>query len=969
MFKKTFSGVAFSLLLIAPGALYAQATGRVTGVVRDNITGETVFGAVVVVQGQSATAQTDFEGAFQLDLPPGAYTITINAVSFTPQQRQVTVQAGRTSSVGVIVMGVQAARELVVEGRQLNTTESSMLQLQRRSGAVSDGVSQEAIKKSPDSSASDVLRRVTGISIIGGKFVFVRGLGERYSYTTLNDAVLASPEPDKRVVPLDLFPATFIKNIRIIKTFLPEDSGEFSGGIVKIETIDYPDEFTLAVSVGAGGNTDTTGRQFRTYWGGKTDGQGKDDGTRDRPAFVDSLPNYIVFERGDIFGGLPEGLVQLGAGLFPNTWDAFNISAPFDRDFKLTVGDTIKTGDTSRFGYVYGTSYNRSWRKREEKETSYIAFNQVSQLAPEASYIFPRVTQDVNRSTEEVLWGHNLNLSFEPIANQRFSSKTFYSRNSEKYVREAEGSRSDNTLSAFLDFKTSVTGWIEREVLHQVFSGIHAVDLFGDRAHKFDWNVSFSNANRDEPNLSQQVWERAQGQNQLRSRTSGSFSNLRYYSEAEDKARSLQMNYEIPFSQWDGLPAKLKFGGMATERYKDFSSEIYNYLPIGATGGIPESEFIGGGLLFSLPAMLTNRYRFQEQKGDFDSYEAKQILQAYYGQIDTPLVDKLRFIGGLRYEDSYQRVKTFLSERPLDPDIQFGRPGVGELRNKDRLPSANLVYELRDDMNLRLGYSETVNRPDFRDLSEFGFSATLGGERVFGNRELRRAYIHNYDTRWEWYLTDSEYIGFGLFQKFLSNPIERVGLSNVNETRDYTFVNARNGEIRGAELEVRKDFLEDFQFSANLFLIRSQVELLTWEERAYIGLGLVERQSRRALFSPTNLESSLVGQSEYVYNFKLSYFFDSERDGSIGLLYNVFGDRLESNGANGAPDTTEKGAAVVDLVLEDKVGENLDWKFSVKNILNTRFKVVQDNPLFGREELVNSYRTGVSYSFSLGYKF
>ena len=973
--------VALSLMLVSvlwTGSLLAQATGTVRGIVIDSETGEPVFGVAVTAQGTDAYAQTDFEGRYVLNLPPGEYDITYQGVSYSNQTRKVTVNAGQNTGLNV-TMGVQVLDIVEVQDRALNDSEASLLALQRKSGAVSDGISAEAIKRSPDSSASDVLKRVTGITIVGGKFVFVRGLGERYSSTELNGAPLASPEPDKRVVPLDLFPASLIKNIQIIKSFLPEDSAEFSGGIVKIETKEFPDEFFVSLGVGLGGNYNTTQRHFSTYEGSGTDYLGKDSGKRDQPV---ELPPWLRLVRGNIFGGIPEQGVNLIGTLYPNTWDAKTINAPFDRDLKFSIGNSLSLGEEGRFGrlgFLYGTSYTRKWRKREEKQTSYQALTPITSTTSEFSLITPEISRDVERNNEEVLWGHNLNFSYEPIKNQRINSKTFYSRNSDKFVPTASGFALPVAESAF-DFRSQNTGWVGREVLHQVFSGEHALNLIKTgRPHKLEWSYYHSRADRDEPNLTQQFWQKSSGSLNLYQNATGvDRTGWRYYSDSEDQTDGVTVDYEIPFIQWSGLLAKFKFGGEASDRAKTFKSDFYSSQLV---SGTPPLEGIPGSILYNGPFYLSGNYRFGEIE-QFDSFDAEQKTHAYYGQLDTPIVNKLRFIGGVRYEDSYQFVRTYISSSagpeglffPWQYDIgaagRRAKPGVGELASKDALPSANVVYELNPDMNLRLGYTETLNRPDFRDLSEFGFRTEFGGERLFGNPELGRAYIHNYDTRWEWYLTAEEYLGAGLFYKNLSEPITKIGLSSNNLNQDSTFLNAENGEIRGLELEARKFFAEVFSFQANMFFIRSRVELIKWEDLTAIRVGLVNPFSRTALYNPSELESPLVGQSEFVYNFKLNYYFNPERTGSVGLLYNVFGDRLDSVGANGTPNTIEKGAGVLDFVYEQKFGENLNVKASVKNILDTRFKVVQENPLLNnREELVRSYREGVSYSASLEYKF
>lgn len=369
------------LLLPPVDSLWAQADGTVRGRILDGSTAEPLFGAAVMVREQNVFVQTDFEGRYQLQLPPGQHEMLVQMIGYSDQRRTITVVAGGNLAVN-LTMGIESLDTVVVEGRAINDTEASMLAMQRRAGSVSDGISAEAISRSPDSSAGDVLRRVTGITLVDGRYVYVRGLGERYSNTQLNNAILPSPEPDRRVIPLDLFPASLIKNIIVVKSFLPEYPGEFSGGLVRIDTKEYPDEFEASVSVGLGGNYNTTGRHFQSPRGGNMDFLGLHndylglaDDTRSIPGLVEGMPTGFPFIEGNpLTGGLSRDMVKLGALQFNNDWAPQTINAPFDRDIKFSIGDTVEMYGM-KFGYLFGTSYNRKWRYREITERRYRAGN------------------------------------------------------------------------------------------------------------------------------------------------------------------------------------------------------------------------------------------------------------------------------------------------------------------------------------------------------------------------------------------------------------------------------------------------------------------------------------------------------------------------------------------------------------------------------------------------------------------
>ncbi len=951
------------LFLPATSALFAQ-TGTVRGTVIDSVSGEPVFGAGVLVPGTKFFAQTDFDGKYSLTMDPGEYDIVIKMAGYTDQTRHVKVEAGRVTALNV-TMGITQAQAVIVEGRALNNTEASMMNLQRKSGSVSDGISQEAIRRSPDASAGEALRRVTGISIIGGKYIFVRGLGERYSNTLLNDVMLPSPEPDRRVVPMDLFPASLIKNIRVIKTFLPEDPAEFSGGLLKIETLEYPDEFLMTVGLGIGVNNNTTFRNFQTYRGGGQDFLGRDDGYRDPPKIVSGLPDIVPFIRGSSFGGIPTNLVSAGGITFPNNWDTYNINAPLDQDLKFTVGNTVNLSNGKKFGFLFGTSYIHKYQTTQLTDNRYgnlstfVNFEETSLLAP-----FLKETS--TRSQENVLWGNNLNLSLQFANNQEIYTKTFFSTNSDKYVRLSDGENSAETRR----YHAQTTGWIERNILHQVFGGKHAFN-FGSQPHKLTWNFGYSQAQRNEPDLKQQLWALPSGSTplELAVRTRDTNNGSRFYSDTRDIVRTLGAGYEIPFTQWNGLASKFKLGFLDQSREKNYDSSRYQNRNVGATNATDYYP-VPGSLSFNAAQFVTVKYLFEEQIGEKNSFDARSTVRAYYGQFDMPIVNKLRFIGGARYEDSYQYIVTYDRYNRGMPENDIFRPGIGELRKVDVLPSANFVWEFRTDMNLRAAYSETLARPDLRELSNFAFTPYFGGERLFGNPNLARTYIHNYDFRWEWYITPDEYIGIGVFEKQLSQPIESIGVvAAAGFGQDFTFDNARLGKINGLEFEMRKYIGKRFGAEFNLFFIKSQVDVMSWVDRELIRNGFVDLRSPRALYNPTNLTRRLQGQSDYVYNVKLSYYFSEEKKSSFSLLYNIFGDRLYSVGTKGFPDTYEKSAGIMDAVLTIHASEKLDFKIAAKNILDTRFKIVQESRLTGEEMNYRSYRVGPSFSTSLTYKF
>jgi outer membrane receptor protein involved in Fe transport len=989
--------VSFSLGVST--GLLAQAQGTVRGTIIDSETGEPVFGATVLVRSiPGKFAKTDFDGKYSLSLPAGNHDVEYQMYGYAPQIRKVTLAGGQNVSLN-ITFGSQTLQTVEVTDRALNNTEASLLALQKKSGTVSDGISAEAIKKSPDSSAGDVVKRVTGITLVGGKYVFVRGLGERYSSTFLNDAFVPSTEPDKRIVPLDIFPASLLKNIRVIKTFAPEESGEFSGGLVKIETKEYPDEFTLTAGLGVGMNANTTRNRF-LFTPQRGDFFGRPTSAQELPGIVRSVPDVLPFEPGNRFGGLPPALVNFAPLTFPQQWTPTEGKAPYDKNFNFTVGDTIQTTESGqRLGIIFGMTHNKDYRFRRIKEARYNPVNPVNPtLAKDFTSFEFLQEQDQDLFIEETLWGNNVNLAYEFANGQQIYWKNLYTVQSEGQVREARGV---NYIDTF-EFFSTTSDFVSKELFNSTLGGTHALHWPGfNRAHKLEWQYNYAEANRSQPNLQQQVWRRTSPPPTPFStpfRLGNNPDGTRFYSEGEDTVRSGSLKYEIPFEQWDGLKSTLKLGTVVMNREKVFrfrefgvksnvgTRRIDDY-PIPGEVVYNPAEFVSTNPVTGLPNKT-----FSERQVEPNAYDAFQNLQAQFAQVDMPIIAGLRFVGGARYEDSYQKVRTFVLKEQWDgtrptygcnPNSSEERivlirsglcsadnNGIGEIRTRDVLPSLNLVYELTKDQNLRFGYTETLTRPDFRELSPFAFTPFFGADRLRGNSDLDRTYIHNYDLRYEYYLTATDYIGVGAFLKQLSNPIELIGQPVAGQISPFfTYANAKQGTLEGIELDFRKDLGRWFRFETNFFFIKSVVNVLSNEQFAFIQLGLVDELDRTFTYNPTNLKRPLQGQSEFVANLKLDIFLTKKRNSSIGLYYNYFGDRIYVVGANGIPDAYERGTGITDVVYTYKPDEKLDFKFAARNVFDQRFRIYQKEELTGVERLFRAYREGVSFSMSASYKF
>ncbi len=970
-----------------------DGNGTVFGEIVDSSNGEPMFGVTAVIRSLNKIGRTDIDGKYSIQkLPAGQYEIEFIMQGMETQKKKVTI-ADKPIKVN-IAMGFKKLTEVVVEGRALNDTESSLLKLQKKSASVSDGISAQAIQKTPDSSAGDVVRRVTGITLVGGKFVFVRGLGERYSNTSFNGVPLSSPEPDKKVIPLDLFPAQLLKNIVVSKTFIPEDTGEFSGGIVKIETKDHPDKFFIKAGLKQGYNNNTTFQDFKTYSGGKNDWLGMDEGNRKKPSTVDLIPGQKFTEAGRFEAGYNRTLISLGSYEFSNQWTPKDINAPMNRGFDFSTGNLFQVMGDKKLGVVFALTYNNDFQFKQEKEIFNLTGPVVRALPAKGINRLPNPAYDYGTKLyeESVNWGSILNTTFDLNSSNRLSWKNFFSVNNDKQVREYSGF---NYLIPY-EIGAQKLNFIQRNIFNSQLGGDHRVNL-SEKASKLDWKISFSEANRNQPDMRDTVYASTPGQLQTGTPATlieSTMSGSHFYSRNKDISKHFGINYEHTFNQpWNGIEGKVKVGYSALNRNRNFEAEFFRM-----RSRDPDNLNLAGQRTpspnYPLPPEVIynpfNRgargYYVQEDTRATDSYAAQQKLHAKYIQFDMPVLSKLRFIGGARREDNFQFVRTFspfdnLSELKDKNDIRnyLDRYALSVYdpsytkttatnQNKDVLPSLNFVYSLDDKTNIRLAYTETLARPDFREMSPFEFTDIFGGPPVKGNPFLTRSYIHNYDVRYEFYPGEDDLIAFGLFYKQIASPIERV--TQVDNQFRYTVVNGRTAYIQGAEVEFRKglDFISEslkkFSIGVNGFLIKSEVTLNDWAYYELAEMGIVKDTNR-----PTSLSRPLQGQSPTVLNFNLKYKFDAEGKHTLSLLYNEFGKRIYSVGGLGMPDTYERPVGIVDLVYNVRVKDRWDFKIAGRNLNDARVKIVQEVPAFKTDQTVYSYRLGPTITFSATYSF
>lgn len=904
------------LLQAAPSSGQSEPTGKIVGHVVDEYNAMTLPMAPVELVSTGEVMYTDLDGKFTIDVPAGTHQIKVTFSGYQEKTIDVEVASGQITEVDII-LGLEKYQEKVtVTASAIHAqtdTEEAQLLIRRRANAIADNIGAAEMSVNADSNAADAMSRVTGLSVVESQYVFVRGLGERYSNTTLNGAVLPTTEPDKRVVPLNLFPSGLIDSIQVQKTYLPDKPADFTGGLVQIEPIRAPDRMNLNFSISQGGNMQTTFKDFGTYPGGSLDWFTYDDGTRAQPAII---PDERVVSGSAITGRgfSPEEITEFGRS-FANVWEPRVGSAKPDQSYSVLWGNGWE-----KWGAVVSFTYNyRNQYAQEEQNYYKVGGGQADEITLQNDYDF---TVSANRATIGLVG----NLSYQATPNTRLSFENFYSHNSKNETRLFEGFNNDIRTT----IRNSRLYWTEEGVLSNKIAGEHYLPTVGNS--RVDWHLASSRSDRDEPDLREVLYEFDPSRNTF-VLADESQSGLRMFNFLEERIYDFGADWSFFMTQWGGLPAMVKFGPAFTTRSRDFSSRRFRLRPINTVGvdlSRPPEELYA-------PENIGPVFQLREETRNTDTYEAGQDVMAGYGLLDLPISEKWRFIGGARVERSDQTVDTY---DLFNPD----RVAVSTvLENTDLLPGVSVVYQMTPAQNFRFGYGHTVNRPEFRELAPFEFTDVVGGRAVVGNPDLRRALIKNVDVRWEWFPRTSEVFAASFFYKDFTDPIEQV-VQATAQLRT-SFENALGATNKGFELEARKSLGGHFFVAANYTFVDSQIEI--GEEAGNV---------------QTSLERPLAGQSQNLFNAIVEFRADNI-DFNTRVLYNYFGDRIADVGSLGLPDIIEEGRGRLDLVFSKGLGA-AGIRVSFENLLNDEHLFTQGGETQRRFELGRKIAFQFSYSFT-----
>jgi len=933
----------------------AQENGSIFGKVVDASTGEELIGANILLEGTTIGAATDIEGNYRIsNVPPATYKLIASMIGYSKYTViDLDIKLGEQKKLDLILVSeAYETDEVVVTARMILNNEAALLKSRQKSISVSDAIGSDEMKNSGSNYVGEALKKVVGTSVVDGKYVFVRGLGDRYNVTQLNGVELPSSDPNRKSFQMDLIPTNLLDNIVTLKTFTPNKPGNFSGGIVDIGTKSFPEKFTLKLSMGASYNSQATGNSaFLTYPGGNNDWLGIDDGTRAIPEYFLDPNLKIPSEVASRFDPEKAQILNDVSKSFNSYMSNTQSAPPMNGNMSLALGDQIPTGKTSSFGYLGSFTYRRDFEFYEEGRVERYTLSDVN-----ANELNPQLLLDDSRGVSETTWGGLITAAYNFSPEQQLSGNVFYSKSGISKSRYMTGTWPQERAGVHT-YNNIVLEYLERDILSFQLKGDHHFSSILN-SH-LDWSASIATTQQQEPDRRLTTYISAPTAQSGTSYTiSGSnFDNpSRYFRDLDDDINTFNLNIAIPFTQWDGINSKFSFGGMYQSSDRVFEERIFTYnakdVIFNENNGNVGLQFLeeNNGIVDTLangrPVFGNTVF---DRSFDKNNYTGDQKIYAAYGMVDLPIFRDLRFVGGARYET------TEMSAVSKDPTIPEGLIDEGDI-----LPSLNLIYQLRENMNLRLAGTQTLARPTFREIAPYSSKEFVNGEEVVGNPDLQRTLIQNFDFRWEWFLRPGEIVAVSAFYKHMDNPIERgfaEGSSASNKI--ITFTNVDAADLVGVEFEARFN-LDHLIESLNLFSLGFNLALIN----STIDIPSAELADRQAIDPNSPATRQLQGQSPYMVNIDIT-FNNNEWGTMAGLYFNTFGERLSTVSANLTPDVFEQPANILDFTASQKVFTYFTINFSVKNLLNEQYSEVYRYK--GNDFIYQSYNFGRKVSLGLTY--
>jgi hypothetical protein len=930
----SFRTLLYPILFLSFFSSLQAQNGSIAGIILDKQSKDALIGATVRLKGAgdyAAGSATDLDGFFHIrNVPPGTYTATVSYTGYEDiVLSEIPVKADEKYTLDLVMSTSEfvLAEVTITEYRKTNTVNAVLLEVKQAKQVVS-GVSSQQIAKSQDNNAAQVMQRVPGVTIVENRFVMVRGLSERYNNVMINNVVAPSTEVDKRTFSFDLISSSVLDRMLIYKSGSADLPGDFAGGVIKLHTIDEVDKNFTKLTLGIGYRDNTTGKAYFQSQGSATDFLGFDNGFRQLPG---NFPNSRALQ-----GSARNAQIrQDAAHSLPNNFQPTERMALPDYSVGLSFGRNMTLGG-KRLMAINAINYSTSYQYYMRDFFRYFEWVDRDQPILTRFQYNDQVYEKQNRISILSNWKLRLNdrstISFKNLFNQIGENETIL-RNGFDFIQRPGD-----------DLKNYLLGYRSRSIYTGQLEGMHELS----ENKKLRWVAGGSFLRELEPDLRRfRTYRPGDRSDQNFTMQLPPSSNLfetgRYYGEMFEVTGNQGLDYTWTLKTTDTKKTNLKGGYNVDYRYREFSSRYVSYLYPGFFDPVVGGELSRLPLdkIFSNENIKTkDGFVIEEGTRPIDAYDANSITSAAYLSTDIPW-RSFDISFGARGEHNLQRVNS--------------KDDAGDIRAENSvfslLPFLNTGYNLNDKSILRLAYSRTVNRPEFRELAPFLFyDYRLEAGRI-GNPDLKPASINNLDLRYEIYPRVGETFSIGVFYKHFIDPIENKTIIST-EQPNFTYINADFAQNYGVEVEFRKSlrgvvnnaFLSNFSFNANASIIRSEVDLGS-------SVGGVQSRVR-----------PLQGQSPYIVN--LGVYYEEQKFGLLGsVVYNVFGDRIFSVGDILFPTIYERSRHSLDVTLTKRVGDRMSYKLGVQNLLDAPFRFFQDSD---RDEKITDGSDDPIFTFRRG---
>jgi len=940
------------ILLFSGSYLHAQA-GSITGTITDAANGETLIGANVYLEGTLLGSSTDLNGQYLIeDIAPGSYTLIVSFITYTSVKiENLEVKPGESKLIDLSLKeNTNNLSEVVVTAKAVQNSENAVLALQRKSAAVQDGVSSQEIIKTGAPNAAESAKQITGTSVVDGKYVYVRGLGDRYTTAQLNGNTLVSTDPYINSAPLDLIPSNLLDNVITIKTATPDNPSNFSGGIVNLTTKDFPERLSIHYSNGISYNPQSSfNNHFLTFDAGKSDWFGFNDGSLAMPEILKNdanlsllhAPTFYIKARKDMAAAqlLDDASKSLNAQMSPienRSFTSYNASFSFGNRYKLLHNP---------LGVIFGFSHSRNLINYENGK------NQAWDITgSNAQDLFNYYDLRDHKSIENPVISGIAGLSYRIGEHNEISIISIYNHDTQKLSRYQSGSIPGMVSGSDKVFETRTLQFTERGLSSTQLRGKHHIQAWNNSM--IEWSTAYSSSYQNEPdlrffaneNIGDSIYYISVAEYDL---------PYHYFRYLNDQVIESKIDISIPFLKASNSSNKIKFGFYNNVKSRNFEEFrfYYNNKDGANYQGNQEAYFgaqnvgiIGFDSVYN--HSIIGNYLVNDTKIS-NNYSGSENISSLYLMADYHLSNRLKFIGGLRGESTIMNVESADSLQ-----------GAGHIKQFNLFPSANFVYALGDNTNLRVSASQTIARPSMRELAPFVSFDFIGGFIFIGNPELKTTVIKNLDLRWEHFMKAGEVIAVSAYYKHFSNPIVKV-YNTTSLNPEIVYQNTNDANVYGLEFDFRKNLgfiapaFKDFKFNANYSYIFSRVALDSSEYKV-----LAEINPEIDPYRP------FQGQSPFLLNGILSYHSDKLGMGA-DLSYNLYGKRLSAIGLQGLPDVYDQARGLLNLTLSKKLGNHLSLRFRMNNMLNAEYLTLQT---FKSSTYTNeSHRLGRTFSFSASY--